>query len=153
MVYTIINPYFTGERNRPTFKTLSKGSQLESFKAAIWTQAIWLQNPCSLQQRLSPYWIICSWQTRLAQAPTIPQKKRLTHGQMSIDTTRFHLDSLKVSSPIASWIIRITTQRGNLHKDGTTVTLAILAHTQEQLKLRCLTALTIREMQIKTTTW
>lgn len=72
--------------------------------------------------------------------------------QMSIDTTRFHLDSLKVSSPIASWIIRITTQRGNLHKDGTTVTLAILAHTQEQLKLRCLMALTIREMQIKTTT-
>ena len=73
--------------------------------------------------------------------------------QTSIDTIRFHLDSLKVSSPIASWIIRITTQRGNLHKDGTTTTLAILAHTQEQLKLRCLTVLTIREMQIKTTTW
>lgn len=52
MVYATINPYFTGERNRPIFKNLSKGSQLESFKAAIWTQAIWLQNPCSSQHRL-----------------------------------------------------------------------------------------------------
>lgn len=73
--------------------------------------------------------------------------------QMSIDTARFHRDSLKVSAPIASWIISVTTQRGNLHRDGTTMTWAILAHTQEQLKLRCLTAWTSREMQIKTTTW
>lgn len=36
----------------PYLKTCPKRSQLESFKAAIWTQAIWLQNPCSSQHRL-----------------------------------------------------------------------------------------------------
>lgn len=83
-----------------------------------------------------------------------PRRRHVTCGQRCRWASTLHVsteDLLKVSAPIAPWIIRVTSAEGNLHRDGTTMTWPILAHTQEQLKLRCLTAWTSREMQIKTT--
>ena len=89
MVYTIINPYFTGERNRPTLKHLSQGSQLESFKAAIWTQAIWLQNPCSLQHRLPHTELPAAGRLSLNRHPP-SHRGNIWHVAREVDEHRHH---------------------------------------------------------------
>lgn len=114
MVYATINPYFTGERNEPTFKNLSKGSQLEHFKAAIWTQAIRLQNPCSSQHRLPHPEAPAAGRLGLNRRPPSPRGD-IWHAARDADehgTLAFPPRFVKSECTCASWIIRVTTQRG-----------------------------------------